>query len=221
GPDHIGACLCCDRSNPCAAGPRVRRWRRNPLSPGRPGGRTQTAARSVSDRAHPHPLIHRRLSGHAFSVGTALSPRWGWFLPGLHSGASWRLNLWVSFHFYECSRVASVTEATPFQSGFMRQVLTPVLLQRRVAHTEAGAEVLRKQFNGGPVGLWVRLSQVLQSLHQQTLAFHIAWVGLALTFTGDGIGPYGNGKYFSHDKNQCLRSLPLLSAWMRQTIFRV
>ena len=82
--------------------------------------------------------------------------------------------------------------------------LTTALLQRRIAHAEAGAEVLRKQLDGWAVSLRIRLRQVLHCLDQQPLPFHIARVGPAFRFAGERLGPYGNSKNFSHDKNRCL-----------------
>ena len=84
------------------------------------------------------------------------------------------------------------------------RLLTTALLQRRIAHAEAGAEVFGEQLDSRAVGLRVRLRQVLHGLDQQPLTFHITGIGTALGFASEGIGPYGNSKDFSHDKSRCL-----------------
>jgi hypothetical protein len=60
-----------------------------------------------------------------------------------------------------------------------------VLLQGRIAHAEAGAEVFRQQFDGGPIALRIRLGEILHGLHQDALSFHITRVWLAFSLAVD------------------------------------
>src|SRR5437660_2211931 len=74
-----------------------------------------------------------------------------------------------------------------------------LLRQRRVAHPEAGADVLGDQLNGGTVGERVGLGQILHGLDQQALAFYIARVGSAFASFPVDVGWNRDSKNLGHE----------------------
>ena len=77
--------------------------------------------------------------------------------------------------------------------------LACTLAQWRVAHAEAGANVLRKQCDGVPVGNRIGLRQIPHRFNQNSLAINIARIrpSLARRLSAH-IGWDGNSKYLSH-----------------------
>src|ERR1700680_2209497 len=51
------------------------------------------------------------------------------------------------------------------------------LPQGRVAHAEARAHVFRDQLDGGAVGDWIRLGQILHRLDEQALSVNVSRIG--------------------------------------------
>lgn len=78
------------------------------------------------------------------------------------------------------------------------ELTTRKLLQRRIRHSELGAEVLAEQVNGALVALRIALRQVLHGLHQQPLAFDIAGVALARLLAPLAIRHHRNDEDLTH-----------------------
>ena len=73
-----------------------------------------------------------------------------------------------------------------------------VLRQRRVAHPEARADVLRNKFNGTTVYDGVFLRQILHGLNQQPLSIYVARIGSAFPASLSQCGRNCNRKNLGH-----------------------
>ena len=96
---------------------------------------------------------------------------------------------------------------TPYASG-VAQLRTPwlfyllwALAERRIAHAEACAHVFRDQLDGGAVGDWIRLGQILHGLDQQALPVNVSGIGSSFSAFAAKFWRNRNGEDLGHEEN--------------------
>ena len=75
------------------------------------------------------------------------------------------------------------------------------LPERRIAHAEACAHVFRDQLDGGAVGDWIRLGQILHGLDQQALPVNVSGIGSSFSAFAAKFWRNRNGEDLGHEEN--------------------
>jgi hypothetical protein len=79
--------------------------------------------------------------------------------------------------------------------------VTDCLPQRRVAHTKSRTHVFRDQLDGGAVGDWIRLGQILHGLDQQALSVNVSGIGSSFSAFAAKFWRNRNGEDLGHEEN--------------------
>ena len=71
--------------------------------------------------------------------------------------------------------------------------------ERRVAHSELGADMFGEEFKGGAIGFGIGLDEIAHGLHEQPLAFDVSRVGATFTLQVLRVGTARNYKHLGQN----------------------